>query len=109
MRPGGGQNGRQTCNACRALVVQATLRKQAARSSLQRLQPLRKRLRLRQILRETWESIAENLRAKEEKATTATDLSETTKEDTKECQEVTKTTLRKYVCPALPAKLQNQP
>ena len=48
----------------------------------------------------TWESIAENLRAKEEKATTATDLSETTKEDTKECQEVTKTTLRKYVCPA---------
>ena len=33
MRPGSGQNGRQTCNACRALVVQATLRKRAARSS----------------------------------------------------------------------------
>ena len=34
MRPGGGQNGRQTCNACRAIVVQANVRKRAAKSSI---------------------------------------------------------------------------
>ena len=35
-RPGGGQDGRQTCNACRAIVVQAIVRKRAAKSTIQR-------------------------------------------------------------------------
>ena len=60
MRPGGGQNGRQTCNACRAIVVQANVRKRAAKSSIQRLQSVRETLRRRHILRETWEAIAEH-------------------------------------------------
>ena len=60
MRPGGGQDGRQTCNACRAIVVQATVRKRAAKSSIQRLQSVRETLRRRHILRETWEAIAEH-------------------------------------------------
>ena len=60
MRPGGGQNGRQTCNACRAIVVQANVRKRAAKSSIQRLQSVRETLRRRQILRETWEAIADH-------------------------------------------------
>ena len=59
-RPGGGQDGRQTCNACRASVLQATVRKRAAKSSLQRLQSVRETLRSRHILRETWEAIAEH-------------------------------------------------
>ena len=69
-RPGGGQNGRQTCNACRASVVQATVRKRAAKSSLQRLQSVRETLRRRHILRETWEAIAEH-RNKRNSATSA--------------------------------------
>ena len=60
MRPGGGQNGRQTCNACRAIVVQANVRTRAAKSSIQRLQSVRETLRRRQILRETWEAIADH-------------------------------------------------
>ena len=37
-----GENGAQTCNACRAVLAQAVLRKRAAASNISRLEPLRK-------------------------------------------------------------------
>ena len=55
-----GQNGTQVCDACHAITAQATMRKRAAASGTIRLEPLRKKLRQRQILRETWEAIAEH-------------------------------------------------
>ena len=55
-----GKDGTQTCNACRAVVAQAVLRKRAAASSKSRLAPLREKLRRTQVLRETWEAIAEH-------------------------------------------------
>ena len=55
-----GEDGTQTCNACRTVVAQAVLRKRAAASSISRLEPLRKKLRRTQVLRETWEAIAEH-------------------------------------------------
>jgi len=58
MRPS--QNGRQTCNACRAAFVQATVRKQAATATARRLQRLRHKLWHTNIIRETWEAIAQH-------------------------------------------------
>ena len=55
-----GEDGTQTCNACRTVVAQAVLRKRAAASSISRLEPLRKTLRRTQMLRETWEAIAKH-------------------------------------------------
>ena len=66
MRPAGGQNGRQMCDACHAAAVQATLRKRAAQTTAQRVQPLRKKLRLQQTLRETWEAIATHVSARQQ-------------------------------------------
>ena len=54
-----GENGTQTCDACHAAIVQRRLRKRAATSSLTRLEPLRKKLRRTQVLRETWEAIGQ--------------------------------------------------
>ena len=53
-----GKDGTQTCNTCHAAKVQHAVRKRAAASSIARLEPLRKRLRHRQIIQETWEAIA---------------------------------------------------
>ena len=64
------QNGTQVCDACHAITAQATMRKRAAAASTKRLEPLRKKLRQRQILRETWEAIAEH-RNKRTSATSA--------------------------------------
>ena len=55
-----GKDGTQTCNACHTVLAQAVLRKRAAASSISRLEPLRKKLRRTQVLRETWEAIAEH-------------------------------------------------
>ena len=55
-----GQNGRQICNACHVLQAQAAVRKRAATSSVARLEPLRKKIHRMQILRETWEAIAQS-------------------------------------------------
>ena len=52
-----GENGTQICNVCRAVVAQAVLRKRAAASTISRLEPLRKKLRQTQVLRETWQAI----------------------------------------------------
>lgn len=54
-----GENGTQTCNTCRAAMLQDTIRKRAATSAAARLEPLRKRLRRARVLRKTWEAIAE--------------------------------------------------
>ena len=59
-----GENGTQTCDTCHAAKVQQAVRKRAAASSTTRLEPLRKRLRHRQIIQETWEAIAENKKAR---------------------------------------------
>ena len=53
-----GEDGTQTCDTCHAAKMQHAVRKRAAASSIARLQPLRKRLRHRQIIQETWEAIA---------------------------------------------------
>ena len=55
-----GKDGTQICNACHTVLAQAVLRKRAAGSSISRLEPLRKKLRRTQVLRETWEAIAEH-------------------------------------------------
>ena len=76
-----GKNGTQTCNTCRAAMVQDTIRKRAATSAAARLEPLRKRLRRARVLRETWEAIAERRnsdgqsRVKHFQASSATDAS----------------------------------
>ena len=44
--------------------MQHAVRKRAAASSTARLEPLRKRLRRRQIIQETWEAIAANKKAR---------------------------------------------
>ena len=54
-----GEDGTQICNECRAASVQAAIRKRAATTSIGRLEPLRKRVRRSQVLRETWEAIAD--------------------------------------------------
>ena len=54
-----GKDGTQTCNTCRAAMVQDTIRKRAATSAAARLEPLRKRIRRARVLCETWEAIAE--------------------------------------------------
>ena len=54
-----GRDGTQTCDACHAALVQGKLRKRAASSGRARLEPLRKKLRHDQVLRETWEAIAQ--------------------------------------------------
>ena len=59
-----GKDGTQTCDACRETVMQAAVRKRAAASATARLEPLRKRVRHRQIIRNTWEAIAENKNAR---------------------------------------------
>ena len=71
LRPGAGQNGRQTCDACRAIAVQATVRKRAAQRTAQRVQPLRKKLRVQQTLRETWEAIAACVSARQQQTAMA--------------------------------------
>jgi hypothetical protein len=43
-----------------AVVAQAALQKRAAARSLSRLEPLHKKLRQTQVLRETWDAIAEH-------------------------------------------------
>ena len=53
-----GEDGTQTCDTCHAAKMQHAVCKRAAASSIARLQPLRKRLRHRQIIQETWEAIA---------------------------------------------------
>jgi len=58
-RPSRREDGTQTCNTCHAAKVQRAVRKRAAASSAARLEPLRKRLRHRQIIQETWEAIAQ--------------------------------------------------
>ena len=76
-----GKDGTQTCNTCRAAMVQDTIRKRAATSAAARLEPLRKRLRRARVLRETWEAIAERRnsdgqsRVKHFQASSATDAS----------------------------------
>ena len=96
-----GKSGAQMCNTCRTAIVQDAIRKRAATSATARLEPLRKRARHMQVLRDTWEAIARNRGSQKRQAsdTTATPVSQT-KENTKECQEVTNTILRAYVCPA---------
>jgi hypothetical protein len=59
-----GKDGKQTCDTCHAAKMQHAVRKRAAASSIARLEPLRKRLRRRQIIQETWEAIAANKKAR---------------------------------------------
>ena len=66
-----GENGTQTCDACRARVAQATIRKRAAASSRSRLEPLRKKLRQRLVLCETWEAIAAHKQQRTSRALTS--------------------------------------
>ena len=60
-----GKDGTQTCNACRAVVVQKKIQHQAAAATLARLQPLRKKIWRKRVLRETWEAIAKRVNARE--------------------------------------------
>ena len=53
-----GQDGTQICNTCQTEITQTALRKRAVKTSLARLEPLRKRVRRADILRDTWEAIA---------------------------------------------------
>ena len=62
--------------------MQHAVRKRAAASSTARLEPLRKRLRRRQIIQETWEAIAANKKARTHDHASQTMTSE--KEDTNE-------------------------
>ena len=55
-----GEDGTQVCNTCRTAIVQDAIRKRAATSATARLEPLRKRARHMQVLRDTWEAIARN-------------------------------------------------
>ena len=59
-----GENGTQICDACHAAKLQHAVRKRAAASSAARLEPLRKRIRRRHIIQETWEAIAANKKAR---------------------------------------------
>ena len=59
-----GKDGTQTCDTCYAAKVQHAVRKRAAAASLARLEPLRKRIRRRHIIQETWEAIAANKKAR---------------------------------------------
>jgi hypothetical protein len=59
-----GKDGKQTCDTCHAAKMQHAVRKRAAASSIARLEPLRKRLRRRHIIQETWEAIAKNKKAR---------------------------------------------
>ena len=63
-RPSVKEDGTQTCDTCHAAKMQQAVRKRAAASSTARLEPLRKRLRRRQIIQETWEAIAANKKAR---------------------------------------------
>ena len=63
-RPSVKEDGTQTCDTCHAAKMQHAVRKRAAASSTARLEPLRKRLRRRQIIQETWEAIAANKKAR---------------------------------------------
>ena len=65
-----GEDGTQTCNACRARKAQRRIRHQAATAAIARLEPLRKSLSQKKIIRETWEAIAQRVNATE----TARDL-----------------------------------
>ena len=60
-----GEDGRQTCNACHARKVQRIIRHQAATATIARLKPLRRRVWKKQIVRETWEAIAQRVNATE--------------------------------------------
>ena len=53
-----GRDGTQICNTCQTETTQRALRKRAGKTSLARLEPLRKRIRRADILRDTWEAIA---------------------------------------------------
>ena len=59
-----GKDGTQTCDTCHAAKVQHAVRKRAAAASIARLEPLRKRIRRRHIIQETWEAIAANKKAR---------------------------------------------
>ena len=81
-RPSVKEDGTQTCDTCHAAKMQHAVRKRAAASSTARLEPLRKRLRRRQIIQETWEAIAANKKARTHDHASQTMTSE--KEDTNE-------------------------
>ena len=81
-RPSVKEDGTQTCDTCHAAKMQHAVRKRAAASSTARLEPLRKRLRRRQIIQETWEAIAANKKARTHDHASQTMTSE--KEDTHE-------------------------
>ena len=59
-----GQDGTQICDTCHTAKVQHAIRKRAAASSTARLGPLRKRVRQRQIIQDTWEAIAASKQAR---------------------------------------------
>ena len=52
------QNGKQTCNACRAEATQKNVRKRAAQTTLTRVAPRRKKLRHQETMAATWAAIA---------------------------------------------------
>ena len=60
-----GKDGTQICNACHAEIAQKVLRKRAATATVARLEPLRKRIRRAEVLRETWEAIAQKRNAQQ--------------------------------------------
>ena len=78
-----GKDGTQTCDTCHAAKVQHAVRKRAAAASIARLEPLRKRIRRRHIIQETWEAIAGNKKARthDHSSQTMTSEKEGTNED----------------------------
>ena len=60
-----GKDGTQICNTCHAKIAQKVLRKRAATATVARLEPLRKRIRRAEVLRETWEAIAQKRNAQQ--------------------------------------------
>ena len=60
-----GKDGTQICNTCHAEIAQKVLRKRAATATVARLEPLRKRIRSAEVLRETWEAIAQKRNAQQ--------------------------------------------
>ena len=60
-----GEDGTQICNACHAEIAQKVLRKRAVTATVARLEPLRKRIRRAEVLRETWEAIAQKRNAQQ--------------------------------------------
>ena len=60
-----GKDGTQICNTCHAEIAQKVLRKRAATATVARLEPLRKRIRRAEVLRETWEAIAQKRNAQQ--------------------------------------------